>query len=272
MSGRLVVGSNEPWESRSVGDQAHCVLAPNPGPMTLDGTNTWILVEPGGNEAIVVDPGPDDDAHLQAVLREVRRHDARVVATLLTHGHLDHSAGARTFHMMTNAPVHALDPAHRFGSEGLNAEDVVAVGELEVHVVATPGHTSDSLCFSLPADGSILTGDTILGRGTTVVAWPDGDLGAYLQSLTILADVAAATEARVLLPGHGPMLQSPAQVIADYVTHRQERLAQVRAAMASGAKTAGDVVRMVYDDIPEAVRPAAEMSAQAQLDYLNSQT
>jgi glyoxylase-like metal-dependent hydrolase (beta-lactamase superfamily II) len=270
MSGRLVVGSQEPWESRSVSDRSHCVLAANPGPMTLDGTNTWILVEPGGNEAIVVDPGPDDDAHLHAVLREVQRHNARVVATLLTHGHLDHSAGARTFHMMTNAPVHALDPAHRFGSEGLNSGDVVAAGELEVRVVATPGHTSDSICFSLPADGAILTGDTILGRGTTVVAWPDGDLGAYLQSLTILADVAATTEARVLLPGHGPMLQSPAQVITDYVTHRQERLAQVRAAVAAGAKTAADIVRLVYDDIPEEVRPAAEMSAQAQLDYLNS--
>lgn len=271
MSGRLVIGSNEPWESRSVSAHAHCVLAANPGPMTLDGTNTWVLIEPGGTEAIVVDPGPDDEAHLRAVLAEVERHNAQVVATLLTHGHLDHSAGARTFYKMTGAPVRALDPQHRYGGEGLAAGDVVVAGGLAVHVVATPGHTSDSVCFSLPADGAILTGDTVLGRGTSVVAWPDGDLGAYLKSLSVLADVAAGIQAGVLLPGHGPMLHSPAQVIADYVVHRKDRLEQVRSAMAAGAKTASDIVRMVYDDIPEAVRPAAEMSAQAQLDYLNSQ-
>lgn len=270
MSGRMVIGSSEPWGSRSLGQRAHCVLAANPGPMTLDGTNTWVLVEPGSGQAIVVDPGPDDDVHLQAVLREVQRHDARVVATVLTHGHPDHSAGARAFHAMTNAPVRALDPQHRFGGEGLPAGAVVTAGTLEVHVVATPGHTFDSVCFYLPSESFILTGDTVLGRGTTVVAWPDGNLGAYLESLHTLAELAERTNAVRLLPGHGPALASPAQVIADYVAHRRERLDQVRLAVAAGAVTATDIVDIVYDDIPDAVRPAAQMSAQAQLDYLQA--
>lgn len=270
MSGRMVVGSTQPWGSRSVSPRAHCVLAANPGPMTLDGTNTWVLVEPGSGEAIVVDPGPDDEAHLQAVLREVERQDAHVVATVLTHGHPDHSAGARAFHAMTNAPVRALDPEHRFGGEGLPAGSVVTAGALEVHVVSTPGHSSDSVCFYLPSEGFILTGDTVLGRGTTVVAWPDGNLGAYLESLHTLAELAAHTRATRLLPGHGPVLDSPAEVIADYIAHRQERLDQVRSAVAAGATTAAAIVDAVYDDIPDAVRPAAQMSAQAQLDYLQA--
>ena len=253
-----------------MGLRAECVLAPNPSPMTLDGTNTWILAEPGARRCVVVDPGPDDDAHIAVLLEHLSDRDLTVGVTILTHGHIDHSESARRWHELTGAPVRALDPGHRYGGEGLGGGEVIDVDGLEVQVVATPGHSADSVSLVIPAEGFILTGDTVLGRGTTVVAWPDGDLGAYLNSLDLLRARAESVAAQRLLPGHGPVLEDPVGVIDGYVEHRRARLDQVRAAMAAGAKTAEEVVDAVYDDIPEAVRPAAIMSAQAQVDYLNA--
>ncbi|MFF5422156.1 MBL fold metallo-hydrolase, partial [Streptomyces misionensis] len=159
------------------------VLAPNASPMTLDGTNTWIVAEPDSDLAVVIDPGPLDDAHLRAVMETAGRAGRRIALTLLTHGHPDHAEGAARFAELTRTKVRALDPALRLGDEGLTAGDVVTTGGLELRVVPTPGHTADSLSFHLPADRAVLTGDTILGRGTTVVAHPDGRLGDYLDSL-----------------------------------------------------------------------------------------
>ena len=157
--------------------------------MTLDGTNTWVLREPGGGRSVVVDPGPRE-AHLAAVAE----HAGDVAVVLLTHGHADHSEGARAFAERVGCGVRALDPEHRLGDEGLGDGDVVEVDGLEVRVVGTPGHTSDSLSFLLPAERAVLTGDTVLGRGTTVVAHPDGQLGAYLDSLHRLHALAEAQE------------------------------------------------------------------------------
>ncbi len=269
MSGRpLALGDTDPWSGGSIGSDATCILAPNPGPMTLDGTNTWILGPVDSADVIVVDPGPDDDVHLQRILRHLDQRGARVFATLLTHGHSDHSAAARNWHELTGAPVLALDPLHQFGAEGLGAGDVISVGEVSVRVVATPGHSADSMSFLM--NNKILTGDTVLGRGTTVVAWPDGNLQSYLESLSVLTELIDSSGATTLLPGHGPALDEPANVIAAYTAHRHDRLDQVRRAVAAGAQTATEVVAMVYTDIPEAVRPAAELSAQAQLDFLRS--
>ncbi|MCW2758518.1 MAG: fold metallo-hydrolase, partial [Nocardioidaceae bacterium] len=178
------------WTGGSFGERAQCVLAPNANMMTLDGTNTWVLREPGGRRSVVVDPGPPDSAHLDRVA--ALAGDVGVV--LLTHHHLDHSESARSFAERMGCGVRALDPSYRLGSEGLGEGDVVAVDGLEVHVVATPGHTADSLSFVLPAERAVLTGDTVLGRGTTVVAHPDGELGAYLSSLDRLHALAAAHE------------------------------------------------------------------------------
>jgi glyoxylase-like metal-dependent hydrolase (beta-lactamase superfamily II) len=139
---------------------------------------------------------------------------------------------------------------------------------LRVEVVATPGHTTDSLSFLLPQTHALLTGDTVLGRGTTVVAHPDGRLDQYLDSLQRLSELSGIAQLELLLPGHGPVLDSPAEVINYYLTHRRARLAQVSAAVAAGARSAPDVVAVVYADVDPTLWPAAELSVRAQLQYL----
>ncbi len=259
-----------PWAGGDVGAWAHCVLAPNPGPMTLDGTNTWVLSAPGAARAVVVDPGPDHEGHLGAVLAAVDARGARLAAILLTHGHPDHSEGARGLAERAGVGVRALDPAHRLGGLGLGDGDVVELDGLRLDVLATPGHTRDSLCFLLRGDRSVLTGDTVLGRGTSVVAHPDGRLGPYLESLDLLEQLAEALELTAVLPGHGPVLADPVGVLRQYQTHRQERLAQVRAAVAAGTATPQDVVERVYAEVDRTLWPAALLSVRAQLDYLDS--
>jgi glyoxylase-like metal-dependent hydrolase (beta-lactamase superfamily II) len=243
--------------ARQVTPTAAVVLAPNPGPMTLEGTNTWLLRTPDSEASVVVDPGPLHEGHLEAVAAQ-----GPVALIVLTHGHYDHSEGARRLAELTGAKVRALDPRHRLGDEGLAEGEVVAAAGLEIRVALTPGHSSDSLCFVLP--DAVLTGDTILGRGTTVVAHPDGVLADYLVSLQRLRDLGDVT----VLPGHGPELASAATVAQQYLDHREQRLEQVRAALAAGAVTARDVVETVYADVDQVLWPAAEMSVRAQLDYL----
>src|SRR5262249_14452437 len=112
--------------------RARCVLAPNPSPMTLDGTNTWLIAEPGATEAIVIDPGPEHQDHLRRVYDTAEQSGLRIAQIILTHGHPDHSEGARTFADLTGAPIRAVDPAHRLGSEGLPPGAVVSVGGCEI--------------------------------------------------------------------------------------------------------------------------------------------
>ena len=249
--------------------RAWCVLAPNPSPMTLDGTNTWVIAEPGSTAVVVVDPGPEDEGHLRQVLDVACAGDRHVAQIVLTHGHVDHAAGAARFAELSGAPVGALDPALRLGTEGYGPGDVINAAGCELRVVATPGHTADSLSLLLSADGGLLTGDTILGRGTTVIA-NDGSLGDYLRTLDELRALADNAGLRVLLPGHGPLLSDPARVLDYYIAHRKERLDQVRTAVAAGARTPAEVVAVVYADVDRSLWPAAELSVRAQLDYLNS--
>ncbi|GGL45509.1 MBL fold metallo-hydrolase [Phycicoccus endophyticus] len=260
----------DPWAGGAVGERAHCVLAPNPGPMTLDGTNTWVLLEPGSSEAVVVDPGPHGEEHLRAVLDLVAGRGARVALTLLTHGHHDHAEAAPRFAELSGAPTRALGAGH----DDLGDGDVVRVGGLELRVVATPGHTADSLSFALPAEHALLTGDTVLGRGTTVVAHPDGELAAYLDSLERIAALTGDGEVTRILPGHGPLVPDAAAMVAFYRVHRAERLEQVRQALADGAAGEDDpvegVLRRVYAEVPRSVWPAARLSVRAQLEYLRA--
>jgi len=244
------------------------VLAPNASAMTLDGTNTWIVSEPGSGLAVVIDPGPLDDAHLQNVIATAERAGQRVALTLLTHGHPDHAEGAARFAELTGTKVRALDPALRLGDEGLEAGSVITTGGLELRVVPTPGHTADSLCFHLPADQAVLTGDTVLGRGTTVVAHPDGRLGDYLDSLRRLRSLTVDDGVHTVLPGHGPVLEDAQGVVEFYLAHRANRLAQVETAVENGYAAPSDVVAHVYADVDRSLWPAAELSVRAQLDYL----
>lgn len=244
------------------------VLAPNASPMTLDGTNTWLVSEPGSDLAVVIDPGPLDDVHLRAVIAAAEKEGKRVALTLLTHGHPDHAEGAARFAELTRTKVRALDPALRLGDEGLAAGDVIRTGGLELRVVGAPGHTADSLCFHLPADGAILTGDTILGRGTTVVAHPDGRLGDYLDSLRRLRSLTVDDGVHTVLPGHGPVLDDAQGAVEFYLAHRAHRLAQIETAVENGLTTPEAVVAHVYADVDRSLWPAAEWSVRAQLEYL----
>ncbi|MGA5122537.1 MBL fold metallo-hydrolase [Streptomyces pseudogriseolus] len=244
------------------------VLAPNASAMTLDGTNTWILSEPDSDLAVVVDPGPLDDGHLRHVVGTAEQAGKRVALTLLTHGHPDHAEGAARFAELTGTKVRALDPALRLGDEGLAAGDVVTVGGLELRVVPAPGHTADSLCFHLPADRAVLTGDTVLGRGTTVVAHPDGRLGDYLDTLRRLRSLTVDDGVHTVLPGHGPVLDDAQGAVEYYLAHRAHRLAQVETAVENGHRTPSEVVAHVYADVDRSLWPAAELSVRAQLEYL----
>lgn len=225
------------------------VRAPNPGPMTLEGTNTWVLRSAPDAPAVVVDPGPDDEGHLRAAAGAAQA----VECILVTHGHPDHVAGLARFQELTGAAVLPVtSPAERAG--------------LRITPVPTPGHTSDSVCYLVERGDErvMLTGDTILGRGTTVVAWPDGDLGDYLTSLERLTGFPGVPA----LPGHGPALTDCAAAAAWYLQHRKARLDLVARAVAEGATTPAEVVTRAYPDLDPSLREAAEWSVRAQLAYL----
>nr|WP_083259691.1 MBL fold metallo-hydrolase [Cellulosimicrobium cellulans] len=246
--------------------------------MTLDGTRSYVLRAPGASGCVVVDPGPDDDAHLDALAAA-----GPVELVLVTHRHADHTAGSARLRVLTGAPVRGADPAHCHGAEPLADGETIEAAGLRVDVVATPGHTADSVCLVLPDDeslapddgaaGTVLTGDTVLGTGTTVLAEPDGSLTDYLDSLDRLE--AVTTGRRVTgLPGHGPAVDDLGERVRAYREHRLDRLAQVRAALAELGTTAhaddatNRVVSLVYADVDPSVRGAARQSVAAQLAYL----
>jgi glyoxylase-like metal-dependent hydrolase (beta-lactamase superfamily II) len=247
-----------PWCGGQINPMIHCVLAPNPGLMTLDGTNTWLLGDPASGQMIVVDPGPDDVRHVDAVVAALVGRGARVVAIVLTHGHEDHSGALAQLVQRTRAEVWQPERIGR----------IRRWAGLSLEVIRTPGHTSDSVSLLLPEQNALLTGDTVLGRGTAVIAHPDGRLDTYLESLETLRGRASTGELDLILPGHGPALAEPLKTIEAYQQHRKSRLDQVRAALTAGAVSADDVVAAVYADVDRALWPAARASVLAQLEYL----
>ncbi|MRG61211.1 MBL fold metallo-hydrolase [Agromyces sp. CFH 90414] len=253
-----------------VSDSAHLVLAPNPGPMTLDGTNSYVLRAPGSTGTVVVDPGPLLESHLRALAAA-----GPVELVLLTHHHLDHTAGAAAFAELTGAPVRAIGPELCIGADPLVDGERIEAAGLTLEIWATPGHTADSMCVVLPDDGahgSVLTGDTVLGRGTSIIVDPDGALGPYLASLERLRAFGERGEVPVL-PGHGPVLPDLRAICEAYLAHRAERLDQVRAALAELGTDASPeaVTDLVYADVDTSVRAAAEASVRAQLTYLRAE-
>jgi len=241
--------------------------APNPGPMTLEGTNTCVITD-AGEGALVLDPGPAIQVHLEAVLAAC---GPRLITVVLTHRHLDHSEGAALLAEQAGCGVRAADPQFRLGAEGLDGGELITLGTITLEVVETPGHTSDSRSLLLSGpDGvsRLLTGDMVLGRGTTVISYPDGDLAAYFHSLDLLQELVTARHVVELLPGHGPIVRDPVAWLSFYRRHREERLDQVRAALAAGDRTPTEVVARVYADVDRSLWPAAEQSVRSQLEYL----
>lgn len=248
---------------RPVTDTASVLLCDNPGLLTLDGTNTWVLRGPGSAEMVVVDPGPDDDAHI-AKLAEL----GRISLVLISHKHEDHTGGIDRIVERTGAVVRSVGSGFLRGLGGpLTDGEVIDAAGVRITVLATPGHTADSVSFVL--DDAVLTADTVLGRGTTVIDKEDGSLAEYLDSLHRLAGLGP----RTVLPGHGPELDDLPAVAAYYLAHREERLEQVRGALRVLGEQAGarEIVEHVYTDVDEKLWDAAEWSVQAQLDYLRSQ-
>jgi glyoxylase-like metal-dependent hydrolase (beta-lactamase superfamily II) len=241
------------------------VVAPNPSPMTLDGTNTYVAGEPGSGEALVVDPGPEDPEHLGRVEEVLTARDAACVLVLVTHHHPDHAAAAAAwaghFGCRIAAPTR---PVAGDGGMVVADGDLLGAAGSRVTAIATRGHSSDHTAYRLE-HGPVLTGDHILGRGTSVVAHPDGDLASYLDSLRRVLDLGPDA----LYPGHGPALEDdPSAVISYYLEHRAFRERQILTLLAERPHHNTELVRRIYTDVDEAVLPAAAASTRAALEKL----
>lgn len=244
------------------------VLAPNPSGMTLDGTNTYLVGEPATGQAVLVDPGPDDPAHLQRVTAALADRRARCVAILVTHHHLDHAAAALPWGALLDVPVAAADP-RVCGRDGRVLEEGqrLRLAGTEIDVVATPGHCRDHLAFRIES-GAVLVGDHVLGRGTSVVTHPEGDVLAYLESLRRVYDLGPAA----LYPGHGPeLIQDPMAVLDFYLAHREFREKQILALLSTGGQSVSGLVEVIYAAVPPALWSAAEQSTRATLAKLETQ-
>lgn len=246
---------------RDVGDLARLVLAPNASPMTLEGTNTYLLGDPSHGAVIVVDPGPDDPDHRRAVEEGIG--GAEVAAVVITHHHDDHAAAAG-WAGEWGAPLRAFDPGLVPGADAMRDGETLHAAGIDLEAVHTPGHASDHLCLRLVQTDAVLTGDHVLGRGSTVVFWPDGDMGAYMASLRRLQQAPGSR----IYPGHGPTVEDPAGKVAEYLAHRMDREQQIRQAITAGATSSQGIVEAVYTDVPAHLHPVALRSVQAVLEML----
>jgi glyoxylase-like metal-dependent hydrolase (beta-lactamase superfamily II) len=221
--------------------EVQALLAPNPGPMTLEGTNTYLV---GRDPVTVIDPGPEDAGHIEAV--RTRAEELGGIGTVLvTHSHLDHIGGVELL---------GVEPARPGDGE-------VVAG---LTALATPGHTEDHLCFQ--SGTTLFCGDLVLGQGSTIVPPADqgGSLAKYMDSLRRIQ----ALKPERMYPGHGPVIEDPAAKIAEYVEHREMRQRRLEEALERGERSRMALLREVWDDVPEELLPAAAFAMQAHLEKL----
>ncbi len=250
------------------------VLASNPSPYTLEGTNTWVVSErprathadegvPRASDAtvVVIDPGPDDPSHLDEVAQAA---GPRVAAVLVTHDHPDHAPGAAAFAGRIGAPLYAFRLS---GAEHLRDGQEVTAGALRLTAVHTPGHTSDHMAFHAPGHGALFTGDAVLGRGTSFIDPPDGDLAVYLRSLSRMQDL----DPRTIYPGHGPVVLDAPAKLQEYVDHRAAREQQIVDAISREPCTITEIVAGIYADYPPEVHELAARSVLAHLMKLSAE-
>jgi glyoxylase-like metal-dependent hydrolase (beta-lactamase superfamily II) len=245
----LLVTCQEKAECALVSPDVERLTAHNPGPMTLEGTNTYVV---GRDPAVVIDPGPDEEAHIEAIRRAAAERGG-IGTVLLTHNDADHLAGVEPL---------GIEPARP--SDG----DVVA----GLTAIATPGHAAEHLAFLLP-DGddrfACFCGDLILGEGSTIVGPRrlGGSLADYMRSLERLRTF----DLTVLYPGHGPVIEDPQAKIAEYIAHRQEREDRLVAALDRGERSRAALLAEVWDDVPEQLRPAAAIAMEAHIEKLQDE-
>ena len=252
-----------PGRSQSVGPGLVRIVAPNPGPFTGPGTNSYLV---GEGELAVVDPGPDDAAHVAAI---VAAGAGRIAWILVTHTHRDHSPAARALRELTGATVVGRlppddgrqDRRFRPDAEPADGERILMDG-MALRCIATPGHASNHVCYLLEQGGVLFTGDHILGHVSPVILAPDGDMGDYLASLARLRDLPVAS----IAPGHGPMLGRPAEVIDGLIAHRLGREARTREALRrQPAATLEELLVVVYADVDRSLHEIAAHSLLAHL-------
>src|SRR5262245_663855 len=231
------------------------VLAPNPGIRELEGTNTWVVGDP---PAVVIDPGPEDSGQLHEIVRTA----GLVGAIALTHDHPDHAPGAMPLSAVTGAPVFAARPAE--GMTRIRDGEFVTAGSATLSVIATPGHAPDHLAFFMPNAGSLFTGDAVLGRGTSVIDPPEGDLTAYLRSLRRMRDLSP----RTIHPGHGPLVLRAMAKLDEYLDHRAMREEQILSALDGEWRSIEELVDEIYADYPPGLFELAGRSVLAHLRKL----
>jgi glyoxylase-like metal-dependent hydrolase (beta-lactamase superfamily II) len=262
-----------------VGPRIRRVIAKNPSPFTLYGTGTYIL---GNDKVAVIDPGPADPQHIQAIFDATRGET--VTHILVTHTHTDHSPGCALLKKRIEAPTYAYGP-HGAGKleEGVPVEeggdmdfvpdhqvrhgDVIEGGDWSVECVYTPGHTSNHMCYQLREDKALFTGDHIMGWSTSIISPPDGDMAAYLASLELLL----TRDDAVYWPTHGPRIEHPKELVRAFIEHRREREAQILDCVGKGVGRIREMVPIMYTSTPEFMFPAAARSVLAAVEYLVKQ-
>jgi len=247
------------------------LLAPNPSPFTFTGTQTYVV---GEGDVAVIDPGPDDGGHVAALLDALGTE--RVSAILCTHTHRDHSPASRSLARATGAPIIGCAPlaipdAGPRSDEGFDFDYVpdlvladggrVAGDGWTLEAVATPGHTSNHLCFAWLEEAALFTGDHVMGWSTSIVSPPDGDMAAYMASLELLL----ARDDRVHYPTHGPAIQAPREHVQRLIDHRRMRERRILEQVGAGEETIPSMVAVIYTDTDPALHPAAERSVLAHL-------